>query len=226
MTKTLKKESSHNEKTIPSESFLENLRCQWPITSSHWGKKDALVISEAILLQYNIEPNDQNPYVLDNFEDFLEFGDIDRIWEVLKSSLTNGSFNVLAEGSPSWDSIIDTKKFCFWLKRKNFPLSSVFSHMIDEVSMQNKKAHPNLIYLKDIQKINFNELSLPVLKSLATNVIAQARQRADMKKKKKPLQSNAINSQCMQKFLEICSEIDGKDTSSDTIREYIQAQFK
>lgn len=213
------------EIALIDERSLSGLRKQWPIKNFYWGRKDCLVISEAILLQYDIEPNKDNPYVLEYFEDFLEFGDVDHIWELLHSSIINGGFCVLSQGAPLWDSIIDTKKFCLWLTRKKIAVASVFELMLRE--MQPKKTKMTLTQIDDIKKINFNKLPISVLKALGANVIAQMQQKICARKKETPKQTKAINSLCMKKFVEMCAEAEGKPImGEDTIRDYIEGQFQ
>jgi hypothetical protein len=217
---------AQTQEIVPiDERSLSSLRKHWPIKNFYWGKKDCLVISEAILLQYDIEPSKDNPYVFEYFEDFLEFGDVDHIWELLDYSITNKSFSILMEGDPLWDSIIDTKQFCLWLVRKKIAVAPVFEHMLREILP--KKTKMTLTQIQDVKKINFNKLPISVLKALGANVIAQIQQKICTRKGETPKQTKAINSLCMKKFIEMCAEAEAKPTmGEDTIRDYIEGQFQ
>lgn len=83
---------------------------------------------------------------------------------------------------------------------------------------------PKLSTVSDIKKIDYKDLSNAAIACSGCNFIAQIMKRADPN-----IQiSKVYNSKLMQDFLKQCSKAEGVDSvkAQDTVREYIEHQFK
>jgi hypothetical protein len=204
-----------------SITLLQSLQNCWPVESDHWVKMDTLTFVQAVLLYYDIEPSAENPCSsYSGFQGFIQKCDIDHIGDLLQSSFPEKHFS----SSPLLNGgKLSTVQFCEWLDSKGLDRPDIFAE-IDTVSSVGKK--PILLkQLKDIRRINFNEMPPHILKALGANVIAQVRQRINRKNGCKNQISDTINTKLMKSFFDDCCSMDQQTPSMDTIREYIENQF-
>lgn len=201
-----------------TEAYLKCVQKEWPLTGPHWNKMETLTLPEAILIYYGIEPAPENPCLRGiGFEDFLLYGDEQKLWPVMQRSISDKSL------LPLKNHLLQAQVFLSWLNEKGFTNSEIFNKY--KLSETQPKKTFELHNAEDVKRIDFNTLSLPVLKCLGANLIVQAYRRKEKRKGNAIRISEAMQNNTLKKFFEDVSDPD-KTPSLDTIRQYIEDQFQ
>jgi len=198
--------------TADTTSYLQQAKSMWPLVSSHWSKMETLTLPQALWLYYEIEPNNEI-----DFQDFINFGDEERLWPVMQSAMANNNLPLLR------NQILDVVTFVRWLQQKGLKIPQIFRECL---SSRNSLNESMLQTADDVKRIDFNKLPPSVLKCLGANVIAQFKKREAEQKGEEIKISTVMQSNYLKKFLEECCSSDGKLPSNDTVRQYIEQQFR
>lgn len=205
------------------DELVKALREAFPMTPAaidRIKRSDMILLREAVLAHYEINPFSLNVPANQSIRDlrFDQFeGDSDpfKIVDMFRRSQHAGEVSCL-----SLTNLLEPLKrseYAKWAAKKGFPMPECLT-----AEMQPWEV-PQFRAIKDVQDIDWDNLSSSVLAALGANSFAQASKRADPKVKI----STIYNSPLMTKFLGACSIAESKKDikAEDTIREYIEPQF-
>jgi hypothetical protein len=158
-----------DENEAETESRLNCWRRRAPIQSAHWSKIDLLTFSQAVLLYYEIEPSILSEDVR-FMERFIQECDVDRIHELMISSMRAGSLYFRRRNH------VSTASFCKWLKEKGLHPLKALTHTLPEDSENHFSVSENN---KDESSVNSNATTKPLRPSqedkIRCHTIAQLR---------------------------------------------------
>lgn len=181
---------------------------------------DILRLRECILCHYEINCFSKNRVESEeiknlDFHAFSEQADPYFLLDSFRRSIRAGE--VVCVDVKDIEEFVRRKDYAQWSANKGVPLPRCLTANIKPWEM------PSFTTVRDVQSIDWNNLSPSVLAAFGANSFAQASKRADAKVKK----SMIYKSPLMRKFLGDCAVAEAKEApkAEDTIREYIEPQF-
>jgi hypothetical protein len=183
-------------------------------------RTDIFNLQEVVLAHYEINSRTNQPLKNEklkgiDFQRFIEEVDVFSIVHLFRLSFAASEVKLLKVYGIL--EPVRTKDYVEWAAKKGLPLPECLTAEIQPWEL------PKFRVIKDVQRIDWDNLPPSVLAALGANSFAQASKRADPKVKVPSI----YRLQIMKKFLGDCAVAESMDAvkAEDTIREYIEHQF-